>query len=165
MSKALDVIKHELKEAVFPTIFFFIIFHVAVLTKTLILGSYNITAVEITSATIGALIVAKAILIIDALPVSKHFAEHSLILRILWKTVIYNVLVLIFRYLEELIPLWNKLGSVAAANSHLLEEVSWSHFWAIQIWLVLSIVAYSTIAGLDEHFGDGSIRRAMFHRQ
>lgn len=165
MSKALDVIKHELKEAVFPTIFFLIIFHLAVLTKTLILDSYNITAISVASATIGALVVAKAILIIDALPVSKHFSHRSLMVRIVWKTVIYNILVFIFRYLEEIIPLWNKLGSYAAANSHLWQEISWSHFWAVQIWLVVSIVAYSTIAGLDEHFGDGSIRQAMFHKK
>jgi hypothetical protein len=83
---------------------------------------------------------------------------------VLWKALIYNVLVFLFRFIEELVPLWSQYGSFSVATSKMLTEVSWPHFWAVQIWLVVSVLAYSMIVGLDEHFGEGSIRTALFSR-
>lgn len=162
MSKAVEVIKHELKEAVFPTIFFLIIFHLLIATKHLLLASYNITPGAVASALIGALIVAKSILIIDVLPISRHFMQERLIYSVIWRSFVYNLLVLLFRYLEELIPYWTKSGSFMTANTNMFAEFSWPHFLAFQMWMVVSIIAYSTITALDEHFGEGSMKRAIF---
>lgn len=161
MSKAGAFIKHELEEAIFPTIFFFLIFHFMMITEALILDSYNVQWVSSASALIGALIVAKAILIIDMTPAGRLFRDSRLVYHIVWKTVMYSVLVAIFRYAEELIPLWSKFGSFGEANRHLIDEVSWPHFMAIQLWLLVSIAAFSTIVTIDQHFGPGSLKRAL----
>lgn len=161
MSKVLDVVKHEIREAVFPAIYFLVLFHFAVATKILLLDSYNVTPVVLASATVMALVVAKAILIIDALPISRRFAHRPLYQRILWKTFTYGALVSLFRVLEELIPQWIKYGSLSEAGQNLIHDISWPHFWVIQMWLVASIVGYSFIAGFDEHLGKGSVKRAL----
>ena len=164
MSNFVQVVRHELKAAIFPTIFFFSIFHFMMITKTLILESYDMRWVSSASALIAALVVAKAILIIDATPAGRMFRDSRLMYHIMWKTIVYSCLVAIFRYAEELIPLWSKHGSFTGANQALIDEVSWPHFLAIQLWLLVSIAAFSAIVTIDQHFGPGSLRRALFSR-
>lgn len=164
MSKALEVMRHELKNAVFPTIFFFLVFHFLIITKTLLLDSYNIQWVNSASAAIAALVVAKAILLIDMTPVGRMFRDSRVVYHIIWKTFVYSILVAVFRYAEEMIPLWSELGSFGEANQTLIEEFSWPHFMAIQLWLLVSIAAFSTIATIDELFGPGSLKKALFGR-
>jgi len=157
-----QVIKRELAEAVFPTLFFFAVFHVVAATKMLILDSYSVTPTGVAIATIGALTVAKAVLITNKLWFANLFAGKPRIFSLLWKTLLYGALTLVFRCIEELIPLWAKYGGFGAAASHLIDEVSWPYFWALQLWLFVALILYSTIMELDEHFGKGSIRKALF---
>lgn len=162
MSKALDFIKHEAREAVFPTLFFFLVFHFGIATKMLILEAYSVSPGDVASALIGALIVAKAILVIDATPLARPFAGHPLLARIVWDTVLYGALIFLFKLLEELIPVWLKAPSFSAAMQTVVDDVSWPEFWAVQLWMAVSVFAYATIIRLDEYFGAGSIRRALF---
>jgi hypothetical protein len=164
VSNFVHVIKHELREAIFPTIFFFLIFHFMMITKTLILESYDMQWVSSASALIAALVVAKAILIIDVTPAGRMFRDSRLVYHVIWKTIVYSCLVAVFRYAEELIPMWTKHGSFTGANQALIEAASWPHFLAIQLWLLVSIAAFSTIVTIDQHFGPGSLRRALFSR-
>jgi hypothetical protein len=128
MHKLIRFVGHELKEAVAPTIFFLLLFHLAAFTKALMLESYGITVVTASVATIGALIVAKAILIADKLPWAGRFAGKPLLVVVLWKAALYALLCLVFRLVEEFAPLVIKHRGVGAALQNFLEEVSWPHF-------------------------------------
>ena len=79
MQKILSVIVRKVREVIPATIFFFIAFHVVVFTKALMLEGYGIAATGSVVATIGALIVAKAILIADKLPFVNLFSDRALI--------------------------------------------------------------------------------------
>ena len=162
MKRIVRALKHELQEAIAPTIFFFIVFHLVAATKTLILEGYGVTPTGVAVATIGALIVAKAILIADKLFIINLFSGKPLILSVLWKTAIYAVLFLVFRFIEELIPLLSKGEGVGTGIDHLISEVSWPHFWAIQIWVMFALILYNVITELDGHLGAGSVRKAFF---
>lgn len=164
MTNLAEVVKHELRNAIFPTAFFFLIFHFMMITKTLILDSYDMQWVSSASALIAALVVAKAILIIDATPAGRMFRDSRLVYHIIWKTIVYSCLVAVFRYIEELIPSWSKYGALTLANQAIIEDTSWPHFLAIQLWLIASIAAFSTIVTIDQRFGTGSLRKALFGR-
>jgi hypothetical protein len=161
MHKFHHFIRRELKEALIPTIFFLLLFHLAVFTRSLLLESYGITVVKASVATIGALIVAKAILIADKLPWTARFSGKPLLIGVLWKTATYTLLCLAFRFVEELVPLVTKYGGVMTAARHFLEEVSWPHFWALQIWLLIALAMYAAVVELDAHLGSGSVRKAF----
>jgi len=161
VSKFVQVVKHELDEAIFPTIFFFLVFHFMMITKALILDSYDMHWVSSASAVISALIVAKAILIINMTPAGRMFRDSRLVYHIAWITIVYSLLVAIIRYAEELIPSWSKYGSFAEANKVLIDNVSLPHFLVIQLWLLVSIAAFSVIVTIDQHFGPGSLKRAL----
>lgn len=161
MKNVVQVIKHEFQEAIIPTAFFFTVFHLVAFSKTLMLETYNVTPTGVAVATIGALTVAKAVLVADALPFVNRLAGKPLILGVLWKTAIYAVLTFVFRCIEELIPLLMKYKGFATAAEHLISEVSWPHFWALQIWLIFALVMYNTVMELDKYFGAGSVKKAF----
>ena len=138
-------LKHELVEAIPPAVFFFVAFQVIAFTRSLMLEEYGIRISTFVAASIGALIVAKVVLIVDLLPFVNRFPEKPLIYNIVWKTVIYLVAALLVRYVEHLIPFVREHGDLALANRYLLGEVVWPHFWFVQIWLLVLFLMYCTL--------------------
>jgi hypothetical protein len=63
-------------------------------------------------ATVGALLVAKVVLIADNLPVINRFPEKPLLYNVAWKTTIYVLAALVVHYLEHLVPVWWRVGNV-----------------------------------------------------
>jgi hypothetical protein len=142
MQKILNAIKRELLEIIPPTIFFFAAFNVIAYTKKLMLEQYHIKFSGFVAALVGALIVAKVVLLADRIPFINKYPDKPLIYNVAWKTVIYMLVTLVVRFLEYLIPhLWKyRDGSVALER--LWNETVWPHFWAIQIWLFCLFFVY-----------------------
>ncbi len=161
MSRIVAFIVHELREAFVPFLFFAVLFGLGRVTKALTLEEYHVTPGGTAVAIIGALIVAKAILVAEALPVTRRFAGRPLVYAILWKVAIYWLITAAFRYLEELLPLARKYG-LAQGHERLLEEVSWPHFWAVQIWVVFALVLYCTMAELVRAIGVERVKALLF---
>jgi hypothetical protein len=161
MKKIVDFIKHHIRELIVPTAYFFIVAHLLVLTKTLILEAYSVTPIGVAVATAGAVILAKAVVMADKLPFINLFSGKPLIFGVLWKTAMYGVLGFLLRTIEELIPLWAKHEGFVGAAEHFFSEVSWPQFWVIQLWLMVALILYNSVAELDKYFGAGSMRKAF----
>ena len=142
MQKILRAIKRELLEVIPPTIFFFVAFNVITFTKELMLEQYGIEFSGFVTATVGALIVAKVVLIADRIPFINKYPDKPLIYNVVWKTVIYVLVTLVVRFLEYLMPLWWQYRNLSVAAEHLWDETIWPHFWVIQIWLICLFFVY-----------------------
>jgi hypothetical protein len=162
MRKVLSIIAKEIREAIPAMVFFFVVFQLVHVTKILLLTDYQITATGATVATVGALIVAKAILIADKLPFINVFSGRPAIYTVIWKTIIYGLITLLFRFVEELIPTISKYGSLGGASQHLIKEVSWPRFWGFQLWLVVSLVLFCIVLELVDEFGADRIKNRFF---
>ena len=99
----------EFREILPPTIFFLIGFNLIVLTTNLLVANYGAKFASFMIATASALIVAKALLVANAMPAIRRFDRAPLIRPILFKTVFYCVAVLIVRLLEQWIACWHHL--------------------------------------------------------
>jgi hypothetical protein len=142
LKKVAETLKDEVLELIPPTIFFFIAFHIIALSKALILRQYGISASATAGVAIGALLVGKAVLFADLLPFVNLFPNKPLIYNIVWKTIIYGIAATFVHYLEELIPVWWRMGDFVAANHRLWQEMVWPHFWVIQLWLLVLLFVY-----------------------
>ena len=152
---------HELREALAPTLFFLAVFHTLALTRVLLMQSEGFTPTRVTAATVGALVMAKAVLVAEALPFTHRHAGRPLLLSVTWKTLIYSALGMLFRALEELLPAWIHQGDLGAAWKHLGEHFSWPHFWALQIWFTAAVLLWVTLTEIDRHFGPGCLKAAF----
>lgn len=114
-----------------------------------------------TVATIGALIVAKAILIVENLPIARFFSGR-LVFNALWKTLLFGAVALLFRFIEELIPLIPKHEGLVNAIVHLYEEVSWPQFWVFQLWLFSALLLYCLASDLARRVGAENLKGMIF---
>jgi hypothetical protein len=95
MSPIGETIRHEIRELIPTVIYFFITFNIIGFTKVLMLREYGITVSTFVGATLGALLVAKAVLIVGVLPFMEPFPKIPTIYNVLWKTLLYAFAALI----------------------------------------------------------------------
>jgi hypothetical protein len=150
------------KELLPPTIFFFIGFNLILWTKRMVLEERGIEFSGFVTASLAALLVAKAVLVTDHMPFMRRFDGAPLLQPILFKTAIYWVCVFLVRLGEWLFHFLREGGTLAAAPQHLMESFSWPRFLMIQVWLMVLFLMYVTIHELNTLFGDGELYRLFF---
>ena len=152
----------EVHEILPATILFLGLFHLLALTKAVALGDYSRSALRATTATVGALIVAKAILVVEALPLSRRLSSKRAIVRILWKTLLFGTVVLLFRFVEELIELASKHGGVVAATQVMFREISWPLFGVLALWVLGGLLVYALASELVRAVGAETVKDIFF---
>ncbi len=162
MSKLLEKVKEEFLALLPPTIFFFVTLHLVAFFRVLMLKGTGIPVNTSLQVTIGALILAKAVLIADLLPFINLYPHRPLIYNVVWKTLIYLLVSMVVHYLERLIDFWKEAGGFVAANQKLLAEMVWPHFWAIQLMLLVLISFYCTVHELVRVIGRDKFLQIFF---
>lgn len=162
MNKVIAKVQEEALAVLPPTIFFFIALHLIAFVRVLINHGSGIAPLSTMSIAIASLILGKAVLIADMLPLINRYPEKPLIYNVAWKTTIYLVMSALIHYLERLIDFWRQAGGFVAGNEKLLAEIDWSHFWAIQVILLVLILMYCTVRELVRVIGRDKVVRTFF---
>jgi hypothetical protein len=162
MTKLSTKLKEEFFKLLPPTIFFFVALHIVAFVHVLMLKRTGISPSSSVSIAIAALLLGKAVLIADMLPMINRFPNKPLIYNVAWKTVIYWLISVVIHYVERLIEFWRQTGSFAAGNQKLFTEIIWPHFWAIQIILFVLIAAYCMVHELVRVIGREKALRIFF---
>jgi len=162
MTKLVTKLKEEFFALLPPTIFFFVALHIVTFVRVLMLKGTGISPLSSISVAVAALILGKAVLIADLLPMVNRFPNKPLIYNVAWKTLIYLLAATLIHYLERLIDFWRQAGGFVAGNQKLLAEIVWPHFWAIQIILLVLIVMYCTMHELVRVIGKEKVLRIFF---
>ena len=155
-------LKEEFFKILPPTIFFFVALHLLMFIRVLMLEGTGLSPYSSASIAVIALVLGKAVLIADMLPLINRFPNKPLIYNIAWKTVIYLLISAVLHYLERLIDFWRETGSLVAGNQKLLAEIIWPHFWAIQIVFFILIAMYCTVHELVRVIGKEKALRIFF---
>jgi hypothetical protein len=163
MHKLGMIIAREFREMLPATILFLFLFHMIALTKAAMLNDFSITALRATSATLGALLVGKAILIMEALPLVR-ISSSRLLTKVLLKTVLYGTVVIVFKFIEELIPLLMKHEGVLAALQAMLSGIVWPVFGVLALWICGGLILYSLASELGRAIGRDRVKEILFSR-
>ena len=155
-------LKEEFFKILPPTIYFFVALHLVMFIRVLMLEGTGLSPYSSASIAVTALVLGKAVLIADMLPLINRFPNKPLIYNIAWKTVIYLLISAVLHYLERLIDFWRQTGSFVAGNEKLLSEIIWPHFFAIQILLFILIAMYCTVHELVRVIGKEKALRIFF---
>ena len=162
MSKVTSKFKEEFLAIIPPTLFFFIALHIVAVVRVLMAKGTGLSPLSTMSIAVAALILGKAVLIADMLPIINRYPAKPLIYNVVWKTIVYLCVSAIIHYLERLYDFWKQTGSFAAGNERLLAEIVWPHFWAVQILLFVLILMYCTGHELVRVIGKEKVRRIFF---
>jgi hypothetical protein len=154
---------HEFREVLPPTIFFFVGFNFIVFTTNLLVAQYSVAVSNFMLATVAALVVGKAVLVANHMPLLRRYDRAPLIQPILFKTAFYWVTVLFARLLERFVHF-----SIIERNPpgdffpYLITTFSWHRFSAISLWILILFLIYVTASEFSQLFGPGELRRLFF---
>jgi hypothetical protein len=151
----------EVREALPPFVFFLVLFHMIALTKAVVIEDFDFTALRAAGATMGALIVAKAILLVEALPFVSAISTTRIV-QVLWKTALFSLVALTFRTLEEVVPLVVRHGGLVASTETIAAEVHWPLFGILALWVVGGLLLYCLAAELVREVGGNRVREILF---
>ncbi len=99
MTKLSTKLKEEFFALLPPTIFFFVALHIVAFVRVLMLKGTGIAPLSTVSIAVAALILGKAVLIADLLPMINRFPNKPLIYNVAWKTLIYWLMATLIHYL------------------------------------------------------------------
>lgn len=159
MSTMGEKLGHEVKALIPVILFFLVAFELLALTQALMLEEYGQRVWTFAAAAIGALVVAKVVVIADHFKFLNRFPERPLLYNVAWKTAIYFVASLAFHYAEHLVHAWRKAGSFARANRVLFEEIHWPHLVVVQMWLLILLIVFCTVRELVRVLGPDKVAR------
>jgi hypothetical protein len=161
--KLLENVKRIYTDLLPPTLFFLIAFSLILATQQLIMRDHDGDFwTGFSAVVIGALMVGKIVLIVDKLPFVNKFPDRPLIYNTAWKSLIYFLAALLVRYLEKVVPLLTKHESLIEANRHLVDEIMWSHFWLIQMWLAVLFTIFCALRELVRVIGRERVLHMFF---
>src|SRR6516225_2604033 len=155
----------ELKELLPPTIFFAVGFNLVVLTINLILADYVRSFASFMIATGTALVVGKSVLVADALPFLRRFDTAPMIEPVLFKTSVYWAVVFLVRFLEKLVEYLFGGGTFGGISEYVTTHFTWHRFTAIQIWIFVLFLVYTSVTELNARLGAGGLRKIFFSRR
>ena len=155
----------EITEALPAIVFFAIGFNLIVLTTQLILDDYEAQFAGFMVATMAALLVGKAVLVAKLLPFFRQFDNAPLIQPILFQTFVYWAVVFMARFLEKIIEYFVGGGRIDGIPEYMTTHFTWHRFAAIQIWIFVLFLIYTTAADLNTLFGDGELFKIFFTRR
>src|SRR6516225_3624890 len=154
----------ELKEVLPPTIFFAVGFNLVVLTINLILADYVASFASFMIATGTALMVGKSVLVADAMRFLRRFDTAPLIEPVLFKTFVYWAVVFLVRFLEKLAEYLFGGGTFGGIPEYVTTHFTWHRFAAIQIWIFVLFLVYTSVTELNARLGNGELRKMFFSR-
>ncbi|MCE0498739.1 MAG: hypothetical protein LV481_12410 [Methylacidiphilales bacterium] len=160
--KTIQWLKKEVKELAVLFLYFAFYFGIFIALKKLILAHYHISFYGFGAAMVGALIAAKAVLVIESTPLSKPFHSSAPFLKILYDTLLFTALALVFLYLEKGLELAHKEGTFRLAFLTAGPGDDWYQFCAMVGWAGLSFLNYAVFAAISRHLGPGELWRLHF---
>jgi hypothetical protein len=144
-----ETITHEIREMIPVVIYFVITFNIIGFTKALMLREYGIQVSTFVGATVGALLVAKAVLLVGVLPFMEPFPKVPILYNVLWKTLLYALAAVMMQVLEEVIRALLTDGHLAPVG----DALGRPHFWVVQIWLVMALLVFCAFRELIRVLG------------
>ena len=164
-SRLLAFVIKELREVLPPMVFFAVSFNLIILTTDLILADYRASFGNFMVATMAALVVGKAVLVANAMPFLGRFDTAPMIRPILFKTIVYWAVVFLVRFLEKLVEYLFAGGTLSAIPEYVATHFTWHRFAAIQIWIFVLFLVYTSVEELNARLGDGELMKIFFTRR
>lgn len=144
---------HEARSILVVTAYFGACFVVIMLLKQLWLADYGIRFDGLATALLGALVTAKVVVLLDALPFQRRLRRLPGIAEVALRTLAYTAAVLVVLLLERAFESRAEAGGFAAALARILDHSDLPRIWATAIAVGLSFLAFTSFALIARTFG------------
>ena len=154
-----EKIKKEMIEVGLITLYFFLCFALFMIIKKLVLYEHKISFYGWSTAIVGGLIMGKVVFLIDKLPIHQWLKHLKPIYEIIFKALVYTLLIFIVSVLEKTIHYWLEDPLVGSWQSHLFSHGKGAMFLAYGIYIYFCFIGFYFI-----HFLVGILGRNKLYK-
>ncbi len=162
MNKVIHHIAKAVREIIPAFLFFFIMFHILLVTRALMLQQFGIATPLSAIAIIGAIIVAKVVLIADRIPLLNQYPKRPLIHNVILKTFVFFTVAFSLLMLEEFLHVARTTKGFTWTWTDIKSHIIWPIFWVRQIWLFVLLFFYCSASELVRAIGHDKVREIFF---
>ena len=153
----------EMRTYAIISLYLWVCFSALLLYKTAVLSADNVQLLPIGTAVVKALILGKFMLIGKAIKVGARIEPGGLLYKIIWKSLVMLLFLLVLTAIEELI--------VGLVHGQVISEIiaefidrPWLQNIAPSVVMLLVLIPMISFEEIDHVFGDGSLKRMLFGR-
>jgi hypothetical protein len=153
--------REELKSVGATTLFFAAWFGVLMLLKWLVLAEYDIEFRNVSFALIGALIVAKVVLVLENVPLEKWMGDRSALTHVLLRTGLYGLGILVVLLLEKAFEARHEYGGFFRALTQIIQHEDLPHVLAAAIGVTVALFVFNAMSIIRRHLGNRGLLRLL----
>lgn len=151
--------KEELKAVALTTLYFATWLGVLLILKGLVLAEYQIEFRGFSMALIGALVIAKVVLVMEHVPLGSWLHRRPAVLDVIVRTVLYGVGVFVMLLLEKALEARHEYGGFGPALAQVLQHRDMPHVWANTICVAGSLLWFNVFSIVRRHLGERALIR------
>jgi hypothetical protein len=154
-------LKHELRSVILVTLFFAAWLGVFMGLKVLILEDYQIRFGGFSIVLIGALVLAKVVLILEHVSLGAWLRNQPLLVDVMLRTILYAAGTLVVLLLEKAFESRHEHGGFFPALMNVFRHPDLPHIWANTICLGGALLFFNLLSALKRHLGAGGLARVL----
>lgn len=154
---AWEKLKHELEELGLAGLYFCLWIGMLVAIKKLVLAEYQIQFAGLSAALIGALVLAKVVLILEHVPLGALTHSRPAWVEVLLRTALYAAGVVVVLLLEKGFEGRHEYGGFLQSLRSLFQHADLDHVWANAICITGALLGYNALSVIRRHLGDGGL--------
>lgn len=154
-------LKHELRAIVMVTLFFAAWLGILMGIKALILEDYHIRFGSFAMVLIGALVLAKVVLIMEHVPLGVWLRNHPVLMDVMLRTILYACGTFVVMLLEKAFESRHDRGGLGPALMNVFQHRDMPHLWANTICVTGALLFYNLLSALNRHLGCGGLARVF----
>ena len=145
-------------------IFFLVAFLLQFLIIKLAVAQFSVPVTALSKAFIGALLAAKAVLILDETRIGRSLEHYRKIVAVAVKTLLYGFGTLLLGDLERFLEALHRSGSFDGAVQQMIDQANVYRFFAWVLGVTLIFAIYFVWSEINEHMGEGALWSLFFER-
>lgn len=146
-------LKNEIQTVALVILYFAAWFGVLILLKELILAEYQVEFHRLSSALVGALVVAKVVLVLEHVPLGAWVRKQPALVDAVLRTILYSLGVLVVLILEKAFDGRHEYGGFGNSLAKVFQHVDIYHVWANTICVVGALLVFNLFSILHQWLG------------
>lgn len=151
----------EIRSVLLTTLYFAVWLGMLILLKTLVLNEYKIAFHGYSLALLGALVLAKVVLILDHVPLGAWVRALPAWVDVLLRTALYSLGVTVVLLVEKAFEGRHEHGGLGASLRFVLDHAELPHVWATALVLCGALFAYNCLRVFNRHLGQGGLVKML----
>lgn len=148
---------HEIRMVGTYTAFFGAWVLLSMIAKSLVLAEYRISGFNLSTALIGALILAKVVLVMEHVPVAGWLRRRAAWLVVVERTVLCGFGVVVVLLIEKAIEVRHEQGGILSALLGVLHHKELPHVLATALSVTGALLVFNSLTVIKRHLGDSGL--------